>query len=194
MVSTGFLDIFKKPKARISLSIPKHTFKLGEDFKSTITVSSKSEFDATEVRAELRCIEKQRRERWVQQRRRRTRVVYWDQATLHSANPKASGKLHLVPGFKKIFSFKVNIPAGGRESFDGLDANVTWSIKGVVAVEGRPDITSKTEEIQVIRSIEPSTIKENEVVTVPCEYCMTLVPQTKTFCPKCGAPRKIKED
>jgi len=189
----GFLDRFKKPKSSVSLTVPKSTFELGEDLKGAITVSCHDEFDATEVRAELRCIEKKKRERWVYDERlkRNVRRVYWDQATLHSADPEASGKLHMLPGFKKTFPIKVNIPAGGRESFDGLDASVTWSIKGVVAIKGRPDVTSETIELQVIRpAAGPTAVKEKEVVMIPCEYCETLMPETATSCPNCGAPRK----
>lgn len=189
----GFLDRFKKPKAGVSLSIPKSTVELGEDLKGAITVSCQDEFDATEVRAELRCVEKRRREKWVydEQRQRKVRRVYWDIATLHSADPKASDKLHMLPSFKKTFHVSVNIPAGGRESFDGLDASVRWSIKGVVAIKGRPDVTSKTIELQVIRpAAAPTVVKEKEVAMIPCEYCGSLMPETATECPNCGAPRK----
>lgn len=189
----GFFKRFKKPKASVSLAIPKSTAELGEDLKGAITVSCEEEFDATEVRAELRCIEKRRRERWVynERRRRNVRQVYWDNATLHSSDPKASGRVHIVPGFKKTFPIKVNIPAGGRESFDGIDANVSWKIKGVVAIDGRPDVTSDTIELQVVRPVvAPGAVKEREVVMVPCEYCGTMMPETATSCPNCGAPRK----
>jgi hypothetical protein len=190
----GFFKRFKKPKTGVSLTVPKSTFELGEDLKGAITVDSEEEFDATEVRAELRCVEKKKRERWEydERSRRNVRRVYWDMATLHSADPKASGGMHLVPGFKKTFPFSANIPAGGRESFDALDAGVTWSIKGVVAIKGRPDATSKTMELQVIRPAAGSAVvREKEVVMVPCEYCGSLMPETATSCPNCRAPRKI---
>lgn len=190
----GFFKRFKKPKASVSLAIPKSTVELGEDLKGAITVSCEDEFDSTEVRAELRCIEKRRREKWVydERRRRNVRRVYWDVATLHSADPKAGGRVHVVPGFKKTFPVKVNIPAGGRESFDGLDANVSWNVKGVVAIDGRPDVTSETMELQVIRSAAgPTAVREKEIAMVPCEYCGSLMPETATACPNCGAPRKV---
>ena len=187
-----FFKRFRKPKCSVSLKVPKSTFELGEDLKGAITVSCEDEFDATEVRAELRCVEKRRRERWEydERRRRNVRRVYWDRATLHSADPKVSGKLHMLPGFKKTFPISVNIPAGGRESFDGLDAGVSWSIKGVVAIKGRPDVTSETIELQAIRPTAPRAVKEKEVVMIPCEYCGSLMPQTATSCPNCGAARK----
>jgi len=187
----GFFKRFKKPKTDVSFTIPKSTVELGEDLKGAITVLSQEEFEATEVRAELRCIEKKKKERWERDDHGRSvRRVYWDQATLHSADPKASDKMHLVPGFKKTFPIKVNIPAGGRESFDGIDANVSWYIKGVVAIDGRPDVTSETIELQVIRPVAQVAVKEKEVVMVPCGYCECLMPETATSCPNCGAPRK----
>jgi len=144
---------FTEPKASVSLTIPKSTFELGEDLKGAIIVSSQEEFDATELRAELRCVEKKKREK----------------------------------------SFSVNIPAGGRESYDSVDGGVTWSIKGVIAIDGRPDVTTETMELQVVRpAAAPTVVKEivKEVVMIPCEYCGTLMPQTATACPNCGATRK----
>ncbi len=186
---------FTKPQASISLTIPKSTFELGEELKGAIVVSSEEEFDATEVRAELRCVEKKKRERseYDEHLKRNVRRVYWDQATLHSANPRASDTMHVTRGLNKTFPFSVNIPAGGRESFDSVDGGVTWSIKGVIAIDGRPDVTSETTEIQVIRpAAAPTVVKEihKEIVMIPCEYCGTLMPQTATSCPNCKATRK----
>jgi len=186
----GFFKMFRKPKTQVTFEIPKSTVALGANIEGTVTVSSKEEFDATEVRAELRCIEKRRRERWVynERLRRNIRHEYWDSATLHGEDLRASGPIHLVPGFKKTFHVKINIPAGGRETVDGMDANVTWFIKGVVGVEGRPDATSETIELQVVRSAMLPTKEEAEMV--PCEYCKAMMPSNSSSCPICGAPRK----
>ena len=186
----GFFKRFRKPKTTIKLDIPKGSFALGSTIDGTITVSSKEEFDATEVRAELRCVERVRRERWVynQRLRRNIRHEYWESATILSNDLKASGSLHVVPGFRKKFPVKVNISASGRETLDGIDANVSWFIKGVVAVDDRPDPTSETIELQIFRAAG-SPVKE-KVKMVPCEYCRALMPETSSSCPICGAPRK----
>jgi hypothetical protein len=188
----GFLDRLRKPKASVSLTVPKKTQELGNDLSGEITVSCQDEFDATEVRAELRCIEKRRRERMVynEKLKREVRQVYWDVATLHSADPKVSGEMHMLPGFRKTFPLSVNIPAGGRESFDGVDASVRWSIKGVIAIKGRPDVTSKTLELQAVRPTGGPAAAKKDVPMIACEYCEGLMPQTETSCPTCGAPRK----
>jgi hypothetical protein len=186
----GFFKMFKKPKTQVTFEISKRTIALGGNAEGTITVSSKEEFDATEIRAELRCIEKRRRERWVYNRqlRRNIRHEYWDTATLHTEDLKASSSIHIVPGFKKTFPVKINIPAGGRETMDGMDANVTWFIKGVVGVDDRPDATSDRIELQVVRLAELPAKEEMEMV--PCEYCKSLMPANLSLCPICGAPRK----
>jgi hypothetical protein len=191
----GFFKRFKKPKATVSLRIPNDHAELGENLKCKIAVASKEEFDATEIRAELRCIEKRRKERWIYNKRlrRNIRQVYWDQATLHSSDPKASGQTHIVPGFKKEFPINLNIPIASRESYDGIDANVTWVVKGVVAVDDRPDVTGNTLEVQVIRPSLGSQTKEEETEMVPCEYCKCLIIITSSCCPKCGAPRKSQD-
>jgi hypothetical protein len=186
----GFFKMFRKPKTKVILQIPKPNIALGADTDGSITVSSKEEFDATEVRAELRCIEKRRRERWVynQQLKRNIRHEYWESATLHSEDLRASGPIHIVPGFKKTFPIKVKIPAGGRETLDGMDANVTWFIKGVVGVEDRPDATSETIELQVVGSAKLPA--KEEVEMIPCEYCGAMMASNLSACPLCGAPRK----
>lgn len=186
---------FTKPEASVSLTIPKSTFELGEDLKGAIAVSSQEEFEATGVRAELRCVERKKREKteWDEDSKRNVRRTYWDQATLHSADPTASGPIHLTGGFNKTLPFSVNIPAGGRESYDSVDGGVTWSIKGVVAIDDRPDVTSETMEIQVVRpAAAPTVVKEivKEVVMIPCEYCGTLFPALDSKCPNCSATRK----
>ena len=185
----GFFKRFRKPKTAVKFEIEKRTLALGSSTNGIITISSKEEFDATEIRAELRCIEKRRRERWVynERLRRSVRHVYWDSATLLSDDLKVSSLMHIVPGFKKKFSINVNIPASGRETLDGIDANVSWFIKGVVGVDDRPDPISETIELQVIRP--STTIIKEEVEMVSCNYCRALMPANSSSCPICGAPR-----
>jgi len=198
------MDFFRKlkqmitrPKARVSLKLGKNTYMLGEDLKGSLNVTSEEEFDATELRVELRCVERKRKQKyeWDEEKRREELKEYWETATLHSADVKVSEGLHLTPGYRKKFSFSANIPAGGRTSYDSIDGSVTWSVKGVLAVKGRPDVTSETLEVQVVEPPEVQTvIKEKEVirevVMIPCPYCGALMPQTAIKCPHCGAPRK----
>lgn len=185
----GFFKRFRKPKTTVTFKFPTTTVALGSSIAGTISIASKEEFDATEIRAELRCIEKVRHERWVynERLRRNVRHVYWDTATLLSEDLRASGPMHIVPGFRKTFPIKINIPASGRETLDGIDANVSWYIKAVVGVDDRPDPTGDTVELQISRAT--TTVIKEEVKMVPCEYCRAMMSQTSSSCPICGAPR-----
>ncbi len=117
-------------------------------------------------------------------------------AILYTAKPTLSGATHISNGETRNFPIKFNIPAGTRPTYQGFDRRVTWTIKGVVAVDGRPDVTSHTAEIQVVPP--PPTVvtgqpvvKEvvREIVRIPCRYCGTLFDQVEIACPNCGAKR-----
>ncbi len=105
-----------KPRATVAISLNKNAFTLGEDLEGTLLVTSEEEFDATEVRAEFRCLEKEKKGKyeWNEQTKRNEWKEYWETATLHSADVKASGEFHLTSGCKKEFLFSTNIPAGGK--------------------------------------------------------------------------------
>jgi len=105
-----------------------------------------------------------------------------------------SGPLKMNNGYAGTFPLSVNIPAGGRPTYKSVDDNVTWLIKGVIAIDGRLDITSTKTEIQVLQpSAAPAVavVKEviREVVMIPCKYCGALMQQTETTCPHCDAKR-----
>jgi hypothetical protein len=74
---------------------------------------------------------------------------------------------------------------------------VIWTIKGVLSVDGRPDRTTETSEIQVITptvQAQAATVQKEvirTVVMIPCKYCQGLMDQTLTICPNCGAKRTI---
>jgi hypothetical protein len=184
-----------KPKANVSLNLNKNMFTLGEDLEGVLIVASEEEFDIMEIRVEFKCIESKKKGRWEwnEQTRRQEWKEFWETAILHSKDVKISGELHLTEGYKKEFLFKTNIPAGARESYKSVDGSVIWSVKGVLAIKGRPDVTSDIVEVQVIKSpVAPTVVKEivREVVMIPCAYCGKLMPQTSTLCQYCGAPRK----
>ena len=44
--------------------------------------------------------------------------------------------------------------------------------------------------IESAKITTPREVIIKEVVMVPCEYCQGLVPNTSSFCPNYGAPRK----
>mgnify|MGYP001029503726 CR=1 FL=1 len=204
----GFFKKLKEkvtsPKVTVVLKLNKNSYVLGENLEGTLSVSAEEEIDATEVRAELRCEERRKTMKYETETRTlpggrtESRPVWkevWETATIFSANPQGSGPIHLSTGYKGEFPFSTAIPAGGQPSYSSMDRSVTWEIKGVIGVKGRPDITSSTFPIQVAMAptapaVITEKIVEREVVMIPCQYCGTLFPQTTTSCPKCGAQRK----
>ncbi|MGQ9718469.1 MAG: hypothetical protein ACUVWK_01235 [Nitrososphaerales archaeon] len=197
------MSFFKKikdkvtgPKANISLKFNKDNFVLGEDIEGTLTVASEEEFDTIEIRFEIQCVEEAKKiKRMYDERvRREIETESWESATLYSARTTVSGPLHITRGYTRSFPFSINIPLSGRPTYKSIDRKVAWSIKGVIAVDGRPDVTSRTIEIQVAQSAT-SIIKEREVIRevimIPCKYCEALMPQTATACPNCGARRTV---
>jgi len=190
-----FKDKLTSPNARISLQLSKSSFALGENAEATLAVSSEEEFDATEIRCEIQCVEEAKRTKYVHDPAVNREILkeVQESATLYSAKPNVSGPIHIDKGIQQSFSCNMNIPIGARPTFKSIDSSVAWTIKGVVAIDGRPDVVSPTVEIQVTAPSASPIIKEKEiireVVMIPCKYCGALMPQTDTACPHCGARR-----
>jgi hypothetical protein len=185
-----FTDRVTKPKSNVSLRLDKNTFNFGDKLEGALTVSSEEEVDVTEIRAELRCDEKKKQ--YVRMSDGHGGGDQWVNKTIYRENPQASGPIHLSAGYRGEFPFSTNV-AGGQPSYSGDARTVTWTIKGVVGIKGRPDVTSPTAGIQVAgapTTVTTEKIVEREVVMIPCQYCGGLFPQTVTTCPKCGAQRR----
>jgi ribosomal protein L40E len=195
-----FKDRVTKPTATVSLELANYSFTWGDKLEGKLTVSSEEEFDATEIRAELLCLEKKK-----ETSRGLTfstgsqgtsggleKSTEWNTAIIFARKLQASGPIHLSAGYHGEFPFSTNV-AGGLPSYSGDDRTVTWTVKGVIGIKGRPDVTSQALGIQVTgapTTITTEKIVEREVVMIPCQYCGSLFPQTATTCPKCGAQRK----
>lgn len=190
-----FKDRLTSPTAKVSIQINKNSFALGENVEGTLTVTSTEDFDAKEIRCEIQCVEEAKRTKYVNDPAVNRLVLreVQESSTLYSAKPAVSGPLHITNGFSQSFPFSLNIPAGGRPTFTSIDSKVTWPFKGVIAVDGRPDITSSMIDLQVMQASAAPIIREKEivreVVMIPCKYCGALMPQTDTVCPNCGARR-----
>jgi sporulation-control protein spo0M len=190
-----FKDRFAAPNAAVSLQLNKNSFASGENIEGSLAVTSNEEFDVKEIRCEFQCVETKKRITLQYDAALKQSVPreVQESATLWSVKPQLSGLLHLTPGFSQNYPLSINIPAGGRPTFHSVEQNVAWTLKGVIAIEGRPDVTSTTIEIQVLPPSATPVIKEKEivreVVMIPCKYCGTLMPQTDVVCPNCGAKR-----
>lgn len=185
------------PKVFLKLNLSENVVSLGDYLKGELVLSSDEEFDADEIRCELLCVESARVQKRFYDPALKREVVreVWESATLYSAKPCLAGPMHISRGYTASFPFSIQIPITMKPTSKGIDRRITWTIKGVVAVRGRPDATSQTIEVHVAQPAAPPVVKEREVirevVMVPCKYCGTLFPQTETVCPHCGARRTV---
>ncbi|MEM1558053.1 MAG: hypothetical protein QXR44_04545 [Thermoproteota archaeon] len=191
------MSIFRKlkdrvtpPEARLTIELKKPFFVLGDNIEGVLQVESQEEFDCTEIRCELECVERVRRIRRVYDTnlKREIEQQVWESAVLFSIRPQLVGAMHIPEGFIQSFPFKISIPPGAQPSFKSLDRIVVWNLKGVIAVEGRPDATSKTVELQVAH---PSQVPQPTFSMFVCKYCGTVYPESEIKCPNCGAPHML---
>ncbi len=188
------------PDGTLDLKLTNYAVALGGNLEGSLNLSAREDFDATEVRCEISCVEEARVIRYdydAAARRTLPREVT-ESAVLFSAKPILSGTCHVTNGENRSFPLKMSIPPACRPTYQGVDRKVTWTVKGVVAVDGRPDATTHTDEFQVVQpTVQPAGAEQvvvrevvREVVKVPCRYCDTLFDQLETTCPNCGAKRK----
>jgi hypothetical protein len=194
-----FHDKLTAPDASVQLRITNYSVALGDNLQGTLNVTSKEDFETTEVRCEIACVEQAKviREVYDAALKRSIPQVVDESAVIYSAKPALSGPSHFTNGENRAIPVNINIPAGARPTYAGVDRRVTWTIKGVLAVDGRPDRTTETFEIQVITptvQAQAATVQREvirTVVMIPCKYCQGLFDQTLMVCPNCGAKRTI---
>jgi hypothetical protein len=199
----GFLKKFTNkltaPDASVQLRLSTYSVSLGENVQGNLNIISKEDFESTEVRCEITCVEQAKviREVYDAALKRSIPRMVDESAIIYCAKPVLCGPTHFVNGENRSIPINFNIPAGSRSTYTGVDQRVTWTIKGVVAVDGRPDKTTESSEVQVIApTVQAQAVTAQRevirtVVMIPCRYCQGLMEQTLTLCPNCGAKRII---
>jgi hypothetical protein len=203
MVYLGFLKKFTNhltaPDANVQLTLSNYSVTLGDNLQGTLNINSQEEFDSTSIRCEISCVEKAKviKEIYDSGLRRTIPQVVEESMVIYSAKPALGSVSHFVNGENRSIPVSINIPAGAKPTYVSLDRRVTWTIKGVVAVDGRPDRTTEVFEIQVVApniQVQAATVQREvvrTVVMIPCKYCQGLMDQTLTVCPNCGAKRTV---
>ena len=197
----GFLKKFTNklaaPEAAVQLRFANYSVTLGENLQGALNVASKEDFETTEIRCEIACVEQAKVIRQVYDAalKRSIPQVVDESVVIYSAKPALSGPSHLTSGENRSIPININIPAGARPTYAGVDHRVTWTIKGVVAVDGRADKTTETSEIQVIAPTVQAAAMQREVVRTVVDDSLQILPglmeQTLTVCLNCGAKRTI---
>lgn len=149
----GFLDRFKAPKATISVSLDKQIFNLNEPMTGKLSVSSSEEFDADELRIELWVTEETTARGSVTIHAgagdEEQTVTVKQEDNLHEEKITVAGRMRVTEGFNQQFPFSITVPSGVPPTYRGRNASNTWKMKGVIAVKGRPDVTSHVMEVQI---------------------------------------------
>ena len=199
----GFLKKFTNkltaPDATVQLRFSNYSVALGDNLQGNLNINSKEDFETTEIRYEIVCVEQSKviREVYDAALKRSIPRVVDESVIIYSAKPALSGPSRFANGENRSIPVNINIPAGEKSTFAGVDRRVTWTIKGVLAVDGRPDKTTETCEIQVLPptvQAQTATLQReviHTVVMIPCKYCQGLMDQTLTACPNCGAKRTV---
>jgi hypothetical protein len=179
------------PKANISLQLSGSYVVLGDNLEGTLTIMPDEVIDAEEIRCEIQCKETARVLRTDYDptvKRMVTREVT-ENRILYEAKPACSSATQLVTRVSRTFNFSVNIPAGARSTFMSTNDTVQWQIKGVVAVHGRPDVTTDDMQFQVIPENQRPANEAPKIRLIACEYCQKMMPENSLACPNCGAKR-----
>jgi hypothetical protein len=195
------MGLFKKfenrlvaPKADVNLQLCDQYAVLGDNLDGEFTVLPHEDIQAEEVRCEIKCVETAQvmKTEYDPSMKCNVNRQVTETKILHQAKPACNPATQLVNGISKVFQFSINIPAGGRPTFMSTFDSVHWVIKGVVAVHGRPDVTTKEIEVQVIPESQRPANQAPKVRLVACLYCQTIMPENVLVCPNCGARRTMQ--
>jgi hypothetical protein len=129
-------------KAKASISLDKPSFMEGEPVVGKINVESNEYVQSTGVRIEARAYEHYEELTWVTENNERVPKMMQKQNTLFSRDVNISGPSDFGQGPTRSFPFSVGIPPFKTTHNGG---SIEYSLKGVVAVKGRPDITGSTQ-------------------------------------------------
>ncbi len=128
-------------KAKVWLSLDKPAFAEGEPVVGKVNVESQEYVQADEVRVEARVYESYVEPVWVVVGNSRVQQMQNRKNTLFSRDQRVSGPTDFGSGGRS-FPFTVAVPVYRPTRNGGRIEN---SIKGVVAVKGRPDVTGETQ-------------------------------------------------
>lgn len=196
MIPLGFLKNFSKrltqPDADANLQLSEQYVVLGDYLEGTLTINPRETIDADEIRCEIKCTETARvlRSYYDAAAKRMVTRMVTETSTLYQANALCSPATQIVNGVGRTFKLSASIPIGSRSSFTSINDNIEWEIKGVVAVHGRPDLTTRTVQFQVVPESQRPQNQAPKIRLINCEYCQAAMPDTTLACPNCGAKRK----
>ena len=145
----GFFSRLKAPKANIAVLLDKGSFSLNEPLQGRLEISSSEEFDADELRIEVRVNE------WTKATQQKTvgqqqvPVTAEQNSVLHQGKLTVTGGRHFTSGTSENIPFSLSLPSTVPPTYRSQNARNTWVMKGVIGVKGRPDVTSHEMEVVI---------------------------------------------
>jgi len=157
----------KSPNATISINIGEDNFVVGETITGNILVTSEEEFDAKEIRVEIQGVVKSKIEERSYSEDDETdnpiegvsraigffapkifkKIKGKDTVDIpmYKGQTKISEKLKITKGYSQQFPFQITIQPNARTMIylSRPGPGREWTLKGVVAVEGRPNVETK---------------------------------------------------
>ena len=188
----GFLGKLKEkvtpPNVHVTVALKKQFFSLGENFEGTVRILPGEEVGCDEIRCEIACVERAQGEKGLRPIPEEGGQEVWGSAVLFSSKPQLSGPMHLSEGVALSFPLSVPLPPHLPPSMRTLDRRAEWSLKGVVAVRGRPDAASKTLELVVAPR---ELAQQPQPATVTCKRCGAVYPRAWTAAPTAAPPAQL---
>lgn len=204
---------FKAPNASATLNISKDNYALGETITGELFITSQEDFEADEIRVELIGIEKMRvggeplkgasetqETRLYSSLTPQTQSGTIREYLMFRGQAKVSQKLRIPNGYNQQFSFTMTIPAGLGPTFTGLRRDGqwlerTWTLKGIVAVGGRPDVDAKRNiQVSIPSALPPAPTMPTPLpapVPSPAVADPAMVEPTQITAPQPAAPKEM---
>lgn len=145
----GFLSRLKVPNASLAVMLDKGTFSLNEPLQGRFEISSNEEFDADELRIEIRVNEWTRATEQKTTGQQQVPVTAQQNSTLHQGKLTVAGGRHFTDGHSESIPFSLSLPSNVPPTYRSQNARNTWVMKGVIGVKGRPDVTSHEMEVVI---------------------------------------------
>ena len=147
----GFFDRLKTPKANIRMQIDQQFVSLREPMTGKLVISSSEEFEADELRIEIGVTEWTRATEQRKSGEQTITVTAQQTNRLHRGKISVAGYTQIHDGDTQEIPFSAHLPTSVPPSYRSQNVRTTWTIKAVVGVKGRPDVTTRNTEIQVTR-------------------------------------------
>ncbi len=145
----GFLSKLKAPKATLALFFDKGSFSLNEPLQGRFEISASEEFEADELRIEVKVNEWTQATEQKMVDQRQVPVTAQQNKALYQGKLTVAGGRRFTDGYQENIPFSLNLPANIPPTYRSQSARNTWVMKGVIGVKGRPDVTTHEMEVTI---------------------------------------------